>query len=344
MDHFRGRLLRSSHPENDFAIDALRASLDPEVHLERLSDGASFDWSAVIAGAAEHRVTGVVFSACNDRGPANPARGELTERMMRITARNLAVTSALRSTLVMLERAGVKATAAPGPAVALLSTGSPWYELVDAELLIDSTDVSTATHALGAAGYRQTMSRSGATSFVLNAHEDRRVVIRSRIEPAPARSRFPVGDALARAVDCAAPGGTLRVLASEDLLVALSARGAAEGWPTLDYVFAVAAVERHVADWERVRAVARIAGRERSLNVGAWLGHHLLAVDLPGPDAQGDGLARQTSVKIARRLREPMVPTPRVRSTSRPAGTPWAWGRLARSSFGSCSHRAIWSC
>lgn len=118
-------------------------------------------WTALLAGAGRHRLTGLLHAAAADGAlPATPdqiRQARLTHR--RIQMRVMALDQQLAQVTGLLSAAGVESRALKGSAVAHLDYPDPALRsYVDLDVLVRPDDIDRAVATLAAAGFRRTLA------------------------------------------------------------------------------------------------------------------------------------------------------------------------------------------
>lgn len=271
-------------------LRAMRASVAcPAIAAGGLE--APADPPLVLFLAASHGVMGAMVDALL-QDPTLTAAGErsgitsedLKARRLAITGRNLAVISNARRALALLDGRGIPAVVSPSPGAALMSAGLIRYELGQASVMVLPKDLLAAREVLAAHGYREEGASPSAVQVVAEGLPGARLMLETTIARAPVGEMFDLDLAFDRAVDVAVMDGRMRMLAAEDRLLAVCARGAAAGWPRLEHVAAVAALARGPLDWSAVIERAQRSELEAAVFTAALVVQHLLAIDIPIAD------------------------------------------------------------
>jgi Uncharacterised nucleotidyltransferase len=265
-----------------------------EGNLRELLEGG-VHWPEVLRLAEHHSVVPLLYQAlCGLSGPVPaPTLDDLRGRYSHNARRNLMFTGELVRILDCLERHSVPAIPYKGPVLAETVYGDLALRYFsDLDVLVLPSDVRRAKTALQALGYTPTSKLSDAEerAYIATGYEytfdgpvNRNLLeIQWGILPKFYAVDFDSGALFARAVTGSVGGRTVRILSSEDLLLALCVHAAKHAWIRLCWLRDIAgAVESPPLDWNLIEQRARDLGIARILGISLLLAHGLLGADVP---------------------------------------------------------------
>jgi hypothetical protein len=256
---------------------------------------AGVHWPEVLRLAEHHSVVPLLYQAlCGLSGlvPA-PTLDDLRGRYSHNARRNLMFTGELVRILDCLEKHSVPAIPYKGPVLAETVYGDLALRYFsDLDVLVLPSDVLRAKTALQTLGYTPSSRLSEAEErvYIATGYEytfdgpaGRNLLeIQWRILPRFYAVDFDCGALFARAVTGSVGGRAVRVLSSEDLLLALSVHAAKHAWIRLCWLRDIAGVvESLPLDWTLIEQRARDLGIGRIVGISLLLAHGLLGADVP---------------------------------------------------------------
>src|SRR5436190_8364667 len=288
-------VVRGVTAEAEIVRACARPSLEPGIaaRLDALL-GSAVDWPRVLRLAERHGLVPLVHHHLASRGTAVPASvgDELRSRARAVAGQNLMMTGELLRIVDRLESRGIPVIPYKGPALGLVAYGSlALRSFADLDLLIPRADVVEAKRLLLDDGYRPLYRLGPAEEAAYLRSECEymlergpvRVELHWQILPRYFSVPLDVDGFWTRTAVASLAGATVRTLAPEDLLLALSAHATKHCWDRLELVASFAAViRRHPGmDWTALREAAARAGARRLLDVGLWLARELIELELP---------------------------------------------------------------
>lgn len=156
-----GRVLcaESEYPAALLAVAGYRLPAHGRQLPRRTLDEAT--WTAVLAGARTHRITGLLHAATADGAlPATPAQAHAARLAHRAAQMHvMALESGLLAVVALLGGEGIDCRVLKGSAVARLDYPDPALRsFVDLDVLVRPTDIDRAAGALAAAGFARTLA------------------------------------------------------------------------------------------------------------------------------------------------------------------------------------------
>lgn len=276
--------------------------------------GSAVDWPGVLRLAERHGLLPLVHHHLASRGAAVPASvsDELRSRARAVTGHNLMLTGELLRIVDRLQSQGIPVIPYKGPLLGLIAYGSlALRSFADLDLLIPRADVLEAKRLLLDDGY-QPIYRLGPAEEAAYLRSEceymlergpLRVELHWQILPRYFSVPLDMDGFWTRTTVASLAGATVRTLAPEDLLLALSAHATKHCWDRLELVASFAAVaRRHPGiDWTALREAAARAGARRLLDVSLWLARELIELELP-PAVMDDRVAGALAHEVAGRL------------------------------------------
>jgi hypothetical protein len=271
---------------------------------EAISSGSiqgNIDWDRALALGDHHGVLPAMHEAlCAgsvDEGTASrvpqAAREELERRFAFITRKNLRLAAELIHVLDCLDAGGIAAIPYKGPVLAETAYGDlALRDFSDLDVLVRAGDVSRAKDALARIAYKPniTLSAVEERAYVASGYEytfdgpagKNLLEIQWNFVPRFFAVDFDMEAVLARARSGLVAGRAVRMLAPEDLFLALCVHAAKHVWGRLCWLRDIAAVgESRSLDWERVRTESKQLGVGRIVDVSLALAHDLLGAEVP---------------------------------------------------------------
>jgi hypothetical protein len=307
-------------PERRLLLLCARPRIGDAARAEIAALLDAVDWKVAVETAEAHGVTALVLARLSALGLDVPAEivAAGATYLERQTARNAALTDALKRVLVALSERGIDAIAFKGPVVAQLAYGDPALRRYrDLDILVRAADADAACEAMAALGFRNADTFTPAQRAAFRRYSGQDIVFSDgvAVEPhwalAPRTLSLQINhDALfARARDIVLAGVPVRCLGAEDLVTVLCLHGSKEQWTRLLWIADLAhmiAVSPEL-DWEVLLTRAREQGCLRMVLVGLALAAALLDA-LPAAAARAiaaDREARALAEWAASRLFDP---------------------------------------
>jgi hypothetical protein len=259
----------------------------------RLEAGA--DWEQVFRLAEHQGVLPLMYEALRNfpDSVSVATLDELRSRYENNGRKNLRFTGELFRILDCLEVNGVAAIPYKGPVLAETVYGDLGLRCFsDLDILVLPADVVRAKAALQTLGYTPSSQLSDAEerAYIATGYEytfdgpaGRNLLeIQWGVLPRFYAVDFDSGALFARAVTGSLGGRTVRVLSSEDLLLALCVHAAKHAWIRLCWLRDIAGViESPPLDWNLINQRARGLGIRRILEISLLLAHRLLGARVP---------------------------------------------------------------
>ncbi len=278
-------------PENAFVLAALRRDAHA-ADARRAAANAVTDWAAVAALAVAHDVSWHVLRALPGDASLDAAREPLTAAVNHAAISGLAAARQLTELHGLLQRAGVRAVAYKGPALAVdVHADLAARVFTDLDMLIAEHDRARADEAMRAAGYvppsgftrreARVYSRwEGVAHFERGA--DWPVELHWRCQAPRYGGPQDPAAIVARAVPRALGGGTVLVPVAEDLGVLLALHGAKHAWTSMMWLadFA-AAVTRPAFHWTVATERASAWGVQRAWHYAVRVASTLVCLPVP---------------------------------------------------------------
>ncbi len=280
---------------------------------------APLDWSCLIALAARHRLSPLLFrhlNALDPRAIPRPVFVQLWARHEGLAKKNEAMARELLRLLALLEAKEIQAVPFKGPTLARTAYGDlSLREFGDLDILVPRDQVLRARNLLGAEGYTSVVPiRPEDEQAFLRAHrqydfelfhEERGLMVELHWRTS---SEFPIESLDDPAwwsglgtVELA--GGTIPILPLRELLLVLLLHGTKHHWSRLSWLVDVAELIRQnpSLDWPWMIDTADRMGCRRRVAVGLRLALNLL--DAPLPEATQEWVSQDGAVQdLASRL------------------------------------------
>ncbi|MGI8733506.1 MAG: nucleotidyltransferase domain-containing protein [Pyrinomonadaceae bacterium] len=290
--------LTDLRPEVDLLLTCARARLDAGLKLRVKTLAAKdIDWEYLLRLADRHGLQPLLYwhlnSLCASTVP-DPHLQHLRLAFQRVSALNIFLTHELKRLLSLFAQNGIGAVPYKGPALALQLYGNvALRQFSDLDILVQPRDVLRARDLLLGEDYVPFPPLSdGQQAILLRAQcnlpftrESNRLVVELHWTiSAPHFARpFETADLWSRLQDWNLDDLNVKVLAPEDLLLALSVHGSKHLWERLAWICDIAGlIDSHPdLDWKQVIAQARATGSERMLFLGLRLAADLLEAKLP---------------------------------------------------------------
>lgn len=306
------------------------------------------DWSRVASLACAHDVPWWVVRALPDAGVPSAVRARLTDDVRTLAQQAMAGTRELLAVLDALSRAGVRALAYKGPALAADVHGDvAARRFTDLDILVAERDRRTARLVLARAGYRAPdgyTEREARTYHALEGVDPRTrdaagwpVELHWRCQARRYGAPQDPAALLATARALTIGGAEVWVPGAEELAALLALHGVKHAWGSLLWVADFAhATQRADFNWTRLERIAASWGQSRALRDALLVAHEVLAVEVPAEmlarartDAAATRLARAA---VASLLGQPGGDDVGRESTLR-YDLQWLSGPLARSRY-----------
>lgn len=262
-----------------------------EKHLVR----AEIDWDWLLAAAATHQVTPLVYhrlsAVCPEEVPPDVLK-QLRGRFLENARRSLTLTGALQKMLEELEGRGIQTMVLRGPVMSTSVYGSvALRQIADLDILVARDDVPAAAEVLAKLGYRllepftptqQALTLRTDYNFHLEREDGVAVELHWKLAPGFFAWDYDAGQWWGRAVRTLFCGRQVLAPSPEDLLVLLCVHGLKHGWDRLRQVADVAwLVEGGGLDWQEANRLAAATGVARALYLGCRLASDLLGARVP---------------------------------------------------------------
>jgi hypothetical protein len=224
----------------------------------------------------------------------------------------------LVSTMNTLERAGLRALAVKGPALAALAYPNPILRpSVDLDILVSTSEAQRAVAALASAGFKHDASCPAPAGDLRLDNEQTLISPDGRTTVELHWALLPMGHSLPSTFDelwnraqiVRLATGPVRTLGLEDLFLYLCQHGTKHGWERLMWVCDLAMLAAHFtnAAWEALLNRCRMAGTLRMVLLGLSLARNLLGIRLPpaaGRAIAADSNLRTLSARVEHRMFE----------------------------------------
>ena len=318
---------RSWRPEVELLLGCARAHVDIEgaARISALVEH-EFDWDYLIRVADRHGLQPLLHhhltAICPTAIPEIYAQ-RLREAARRVSALNTFLTNELQRLLALFAAANIEAMPYKGPALAAELYGNvALRQFSDLDIIVRPRDVPRAHDILLAEGYAPLPPLNRAQQALLMrmqcnlpfTREQNRLVVELHWAVSAPRFARPFGtDTLWAGRESGQLGRTeIKLLAVEDLLLALCVHGSKHLWERLAWICDIAELlrQRREVNWPKLIATARATGSERMLLLGLRLAANLLATPVPAEAAQAlaaDPMVSTLAAEVVRYLFTPAL-------------------------------------
>ncbi len=286
--------------ERDFLLYACRSvlGLPYQRPTPEQAPRNSAAWRRILNAAGAHGVSQLLAIACQGRSdlPADLASA-LKKRSFQSASISIHQAHQLVNVMGVLEAASVQALAVKGPALAVLAYPNAGLRpSVDLDILVSPDEAERAIGAMLCAGFKRTEIPIADTPHRNIENEesltgpDGHTVVELHWALLPLGHAVPTtfGELWRSAQRVQLPTGSVRTLATDDLLLYLAQHGAKHGWERLMWICDIAMLVPRYSDleWEVFLRHCRRAGTLRMVLLALMLARDLLSVRLSRPVQQ----------------------------------------------------------
>src|SRR5881397_635958 len=275
--------------EAEFLVAAVRRFLSPQAALP---DSRPIDWTALLALAAAHAVTPMLYAALRDQSIPEAVQENL-RCALEESVRRMAQSGEFARVAGLFEERGIPMVALKGPLLSRYLYGDLGARTSgDIDLLAKPKDVARIHDVLISEGYRLTSTLHWNTASACLRSRENEVSFESpsgvsidvhwRLLPRYFASAFDQLDGWESLRTVTLAGRRVDTLAPEPLLLFLCSHGTKHMFERLGWICDVARfliVSPHL-DWTAILAPARRARASRQLLLGTRLGADLLGAPL----------------------------------------------------------------
>ncbi len=311
--------------EEQLILDLARSRIVPRAGREAPIEVGGVDWEWLVGFARAHGVLPLVRRALSEG--AVPSLGSEARAIVDGAAdagarHSLLMTSKLLQLLAQLSSAGVTAVPWKGPVLAaMLWSDVAMRQYADLDVLVRRADLERARDVLLGAGFRRVVPLSpwqepryiarNGTLEMIRESDGLVVEIGWTMVPNHYSSAMDADGIWDRLEEIEIARRTVRTLAPEDVLVALSIHGFKHRWERLGWIVDVARLiqVRPGIDWAAIRERTRRDGSQRLVRIAAGIAGAMLypavaaeALRVLGPDAKAERIVDELRPAVLRRV------------------------------------------
>lgn len=256
---------------------------------------ATIEWEVLLEEAGRQGVQPLICRQLEKLATLPFAiRTLIKQRQRSLVLRNLQMTSELWAIIEYCNANQIQVIPFKGPTLAaLIEDDLAWRSFGDLDLLIARESVARASTLLKQNGYELQLDwaacqdpRFWEVTYTLEFFHrlsGYMVELHWELFPRYFGFAFPVNELKERLINIQVGGQRMATLAPPDLLLYLCAHGAKHSWAGLNHVVDVARLIKQKTDWDwpALWKDAQQRNVAKSLLLGVWLAHTLLAVTIP---------------------------------------------------------------